>query len=171
MCVQVMATEGDAAMVDTFTCNLETNQQDVDVSGLLLSIASGISGSLSGGEDPDPTEASVSGYIVYKTADGLELPVDCATLEVEEATEDTIVIYMEGLMPDVKATKTDALGRFLIVRLSSGETTINAFVNGKKIGSVTVPLPAPADLGVTFVSNVTKIVADEIGDPSPGTCE
>ncbi len=171
MCVRVMATKGDAAMVDTFSCNIETDQQDIEVSSLPLSIAQLITTDLYPDADPDPTLTSVSGGVYYLTEDGLEIPVDCATLEVEEATEDTDILYMEGVMPVRDATQTDSVGRFLITRLPAGQTTINAFVDGEKIGSVSVPLPAPAGYGVTLVSNVTKIIADEIGDPSPGTCE
>lgn len=169
MCVKVLATEGEAAMVDTYSCNVSTDQQALDVSSLPLSIASGISQMLYPGVEVDSTVASASGAIFYKTEDGYEIPVDCATIEVEEATDQTDIFYFDGVMPVTEATQTDNYGRFLVTRLPPGQVTINAMVDGEKIGSVSIPIQAPAKSGATYNSNVTWILADEIGDPTPGS--
>jgi hypothetical protein len=171
MCVKVMATEGDVPTVDTYTCNVPTDQQDIEVSTLQLTIAEMISSQLYPGVEPDPSMASASGFIVYKTDAGSEIPVDCATIEVEDETQEPDIFYFAGVMPDPKATQTDSMGRFLVTRLDPGEVTLIAKVDGEKIGEVTIPIQAPVESGAIFNSNITKIIAEGTGDPSPGTCE
>lgn len=167
MCVKVVATEGDNARVDTYTCNIPTDQKDITVSSLPFAIADGISKGLYPDTDPDPTMASASGILVYETKDGNMIPVDCATIEVEDETQKPDIFYFEGLMPDEAATQTDSGGRFLVTRLNPGAVTLNALVDGEKIGSTTIPIQAPADSDATYNSNITRIIADDTGDPTP----
>jgi hypothetical protein len=53
-----------------------------------------------------------------------------------------------------------------------GLVKLNAIVNGKVIGSVSVPIQAPLDsTGGEYNSNIVRIYADQAGDPTPDCTE
>ncbi|MBN1652658.1 MAG: carboxypeptidase regulatory-like domain-containing protein [Deltaproteobacteria bacterium] len=175
-CVMVMGDEGEAGRVDTTTCNIPSNQKDRFVVSTQFSITKAITGALYGEEPNDPSLASASGGVYWKNEAGAEFPVGCAKVEVEGAPEGADVWYFAGTLPDVKRTEevgmTDAGGRFLVTRLQPGTVVLNAYVGDKKIGSTSLFLKAPKDsTGGQFNSNITRIYADEPGNPAPDCTE
>jgi len=168
-CVKVGKTEGDDARIDSVTCNIPSDSQNRFVVDTQLAVAESINGLLYGDEPVDPTLSGASGGVYYIDANGEEVAVDCATVEVENAREGADMWYFKDGLPstDPSVNKTDITGRFLSTRVDPGPTTVIAYIDGKEVGRTTLPLLAPADNGSMYNSNITRIYVDTTEDPTP----
>jgi len=172
---------GDYPRIDTYTYNVETNEKDRDIYSIPISVAELIDSMICG-----PTsivQGGASGGVYYYNEAGDEFPVDCATVEVEEATADTIVYYFQGGLPSVgvqdepcdrsdlgagRILETASSGRFYANNLPEGIVHLTAKVNGQPIGSTTLKVIAPkASTGGLYNSNITRIYVEGTGDPTP----
>lgn len=174
ICVLVVGTEGEERRIDSYHYNVSSKQEDRDFISFQFAIAEAINSMLypSNGYSSELARiyglGFITGSVYYKTEAGEEIPVDCATVEVAEATDDTDVFYFRAGLPDPTRVRTDTDGRLLIYWVPSGRVTLSAFVDGEKIGSVSLPIAAPKDSAEdTYRSNVVRIYADKPGDPSP----
>lgn len=170
MCIEILGTEGvDDPRIDSFTCNIETNEQDRFVVSTTSAIAEMIVTGMIGKSDPN--KASAAGAVYYWGEDGKEYPVNCATVRVVGAP-DAKVFYFVDTLPNKERVETDAAGRFLAMELDPGTVELEALVNGEVIGSISLPVQAPINLtGGQYSSNNTRIYADAPGDPTPDCTE
>jgi len=167
MCIQVVGIEGDEGRIDTYTCNVDTNEKDRFVVSTTYQLAKQISDGILG-DKADPNLASASGAVYYKDENGKDQPVNCATVEVDPAGPDTFVVYFAGALPNPQLTRTDSGGRFLAFLLTPGMVNLKAIVNGEVIGTTSLPMKAPVEsTGGQYNSNITRIYANQPGDPTP----
>lgn len=164
-CVKVGKTED---RIDSVTCNVPSDQQGRFVVSTELSVAVGINGLLYPDEDPNPDLPGASGGVYFIDGNGDEVPIDCATVEVENPREGSGMFYFKDGLPNKEATHTDITGRFLSTKLDAGPTTVVAYIDGAEVGRTTLPLLAPSSNGSTFNSNITRIYAEGVtSDPTP----
>jgi hypothetical protein len=175
---------GDYPRIDTYTYNVETDEQDRTIYSIPMTVAEMIDNGICGPADIE--NGGASGGVYYLNEAGEEFAVDCATVEVEEATAATIVYYFAGGLPSVgdqaepcdrpdigagRLLETSANGRFYATALPPGIVHLTAKVDGVPIGSTTLKVIAPKEAtGGQYNSNITRIYADAPGDPTPN-CE
>lgn len=170
MCIKVVGTEGEDERVDTFSCNVSTNEHNRVVVSTPYAIAATSALGLTCA--CDPTEAAITGTVLYRTDDGQEKPVSCATVQVEGMTDAESIFYFTDTLPNPVRSRTDAGGRFLVLMVPPGLVQLTAIVNGEVIGNVSAPIQAPLDsTGGEFNSNIVHIYADQAGDPTPDCTE
>lgn len=174
-------TGGDLPIIDTYTYNVESNEQNRDIYAIPVSVAEMIDGALCGPNDP--TMGGASGGVYYKNEAGDEFTLGCATVEVEPSTESTVVYYFQGGLPSVgdqnepcdkadigagRILETSANGRFYATNMPEGMVTLTAYVKGQAIGSTTLKVTLPQNsTGGLYNSNITRIYADAPGNPAP----
>jgi len=178
ICIQVAGTEGDDERIDTYSCNVPSGEKDreliscgYDVADMIISNTNP-SFSIEGKSElaKEYGIVAISGRVYYRDTAGEEIPVDCATVVVDEAIDDTYICYFEDTLPDPNRIQTDSGGRFLVTMLAPGEVHLSAFANGEKIGSVSTPIRPPIDPASDkdlYSLYIVRIYADTPIDPTP----
>lgn len=157
---------GSTELIDTYTYNVGSDEQDRMIITVPVGIAELIDGMVPG--ENDPTTGGASGAVYYRDEAGTELGVGCATVEVV-GVENATVYYFKDNLPDVgeeRSMQTGNDGLFYAVDLPPGTVTLNALVNGEVIGSTSLKVTAPENsTGGLYNSNITRIYAEKTGNP------
>jgi hypothetical protein len=170
-----------AMAIDTYTFNVESNAQGellrVVAKSSVLTVKTVANVTL------DPALGDLAGAIYWKNGSGVEEPVGCATVAIDDG-QGEIRYFARNNLPttnvalpsapnlEVRTATNPLNGKFFITGTSLKRHTVTAMVNGQVIGSASLPVfagTASTD-GENAISLTDILVEGMSANPTPADC-
>jgi len=167
--------------IDTYTFNVESNSQDkllrIVAKSSVLTVKTVANVTL------NPALGDLAGAIYWKNASGIEEPVGCATVAIDDG-QGEIRYFASNNLPttnvalpsapnlEVRTATNPLNGKFFITGTALARHTITAMLNGQVIG--TESLPSFAGTASTDGENaisLTDILVEGSANPTPADCK
>jgi hypothetical protein len=131
----------------------------------------------------NPDLADIAGAIYWKDASGVEQPVGCATVAIDDG-QGEIRYFGSNNLPttnvalpsapnlEVRTATNPLNGRFFITGVSLKPHTVTAMVNGMAVGSATLPVfqGKTSTDGENAISLTDILVEGASANPTPSDC-
>ncbi|MGD8863226.1 MAG: hypothetical protein PVI30_24645 [Myxococcales bacterium] len=166
--------------IDTYTFNVDP----LDMNRLLRVVAksSVLTVKTVANVTLDPQMADVAGAIYWDNAQGIEEPVGCVTVSIDDGQGD-IRYFASNNLPttnvplesapnlEVRTATNPLNGRFYIANVVPGRHTITATLNGQVVGTASLPAfqSSQSTDGENAIS-LTDITIDAPANPTPADC-
>ncbi|MDD9934303.1 MAG: hypothetical protein OXT09_11910 [Myxococcales bacterium] len=166
--------------IDTYTFNVSPLEQDkllrVVAKSSVLTVKTVANVTL------DPQMADIAGAIYWDSPDGLEHPVGCVTVSIDDGQGD-IRYFASNNLPttnvaldsapylEVRTATNPLNGRFYIANVVPGAHTVTAMLNGEVVGEASLPAFAGnmSSDGENAIS-LTDITLSAPANPTPADC-